>query len=99
VLRCDIWDVGRKASASLKELHDVKGCSYHADILTQNKHFRDRDVCISQSMHNAVLSFNLMRTLIEGCAWRFLAEHIFEAIAVRDLVRWIGEAKAELYLF
>jgi hypothetical protein len=37
-----------------------------------------------------------MRTFVKGCAWRFLAEHIFEAIAVRDLICWIGEAKPEL---
>jgi hypothetical protein len=37
-----------------------------------------------------------MRTLVKGCAWRFLAEYKFGAIAVRDLVCWIGETEAEL---
>jgi hypothetical protein len=50
-------------------------------------------------MHDAVLSFDLMRTLVERCPWRFLAEHIVGAIAVRDLVCWIGEAKTELRFF
>jgi hypothetical protein len=47
-------------------------------------------------MHNAVLSLNLMRTLVKGFAWRFLADHIFEAITVRNLVCWVGETKTEL---
>ena len=84
---------------TVQKLHNIERRANYAIILAETIGLWNRYVCLLQGVYDAVFSLDSVGSFGQQLPWRLLAHDILDAVAVFELVGWVGLPIAELFDF